>query len=82
MLLDAIQSAFGTATPAYRSAANTLATYVHRVPGSDMLQGAAVYLSLLVASGGCELACTHWLVSLQHPFLPLSLLVRIPATKS
>ena len=43
MLLDAIQSAFGTATPAYRSAANTLATYVHRVPGSDMLQGAAVY---------------------------------------
>ena len=80
LLLDAIQSGFGTATPAYRSAANTLATYVHRGPGSDMLQGAAVYLSFLVASGGCELACTYWLVSLQHSFLPRSLLVPIPAS--
>ena len=41
VLLDAIQSAFGTATPAYSSAPNTLATYVHRVRESDMLQATA-----------------------------------------
>ena len=43
MLLYAIQSAFGMATPAYRCAANTLVTYAHRVRGRDMLQGAALY---------------------------------------
>ena len=46
VLLDAFQSAFGTATPAYSSAPNTLATYVHRVHRvreSDMLQGATAY---------------------------------------
>ena len=43
MLLDAIQSAFGTATQAYRSAANTLATYVYRGPASDLLRIAPAY---------------------------------------
>ena len=43
VLLDAIQSAFATATQAYRSAANPLATYVYRGPASDLLQGATAY---------------------------------------